>query len=421
LDEQLIIAVPELLMLNPDVVARLRNEVDKNPTTSTFEGYDVRHLLVSFATDVESSTVSIENSWAGECRGPDKIFGRPFDPSCLEGVGNLIRAASEKRLYRVGASCIIGNSAIMTSKGEIFSPSPVTNELDLKRAVDANNHNHQGFVLKGSQPVPIAYFAGRREPRQLNLDVLFLHNLEPGNYGSFLFRQLPQILFAQSQGFEFDAYVMPDRTPWALQALQACQMPQKPVFAVREVSGDIFRSITLANDFDCEGTLGPKTIHRIKNLCEQIVGSRSKARKARQLYASRRLSYIARPNYRQLVNEAEIEELAQRHGFEVLSPETLSFCQQIEVFYTATHVVGPSGSGMLNSLFCQPGSRVLDMESFHFTVRQHSKIYSSAGLTHAFLFGEIDQADQQPLPFRRWNVPLSLANEGLSWLLSNAG
>jgi hypothetical protein len=73
---------------------------------------------------------------------------------------------------------------------------------------------------------------------------------------------------------------------------------------------------------------------------------------------------------------------------------------------------------MLNSVFSRPGAKVLDVESFTYTVRQHSKLYSSAGLEHSFLFGEIDPTDSQPLPFRRWKVDAALVKEGIDWLFA---
>lgn len=74
---------------------------------------------------------------------------------------------------------------------------------------------------------------------------------------------------------------------------------------------------------------------------------------------------------------------------------------------------------MLNTLFCRPGGKVLDIESFHGTVRQHARIYSSAGHRYGFAFGRFDPDDKRnPKFIRRWTVSPDSVVEGIERLRS---
>lgn len=75
----------------------------------------------------------------------------------------------------------------------------------------------------------------------------------------------------------------------------------------------------------------------------------------RRLYLSR-----AGVRLRQLGNEDEVAAALAARGFEIIRPETLPHDAQVELFGTAAMVVGTSGAGFANLLFCAPGTRVVE-------------------------------------------------------------
>jgi len=117
-----------------------------------------------------------------------------------------------------------------------------------------------------------------------------------------------------------------------------------------------------------------------------------------------------------MLNEADIERIALRHGFHVIYPETCSFSEQIKAFSRATRVIGPSGSGMLNAAFAREGSRVVDLETYTVAVRQHAKLYASCGHHYAFAFSQPEESDSLPMFQRKWNLTEPLFLEALEWL-----
>ena len=62
-----------------------------------------------------------------------------------------------------------------------------------------------------------------------------------------------------------------------------------------------------------------------------------------------------------LDNENELLEQITSLGFKKIYPEDYSFEEQISIFYNARIVLGPSGSALLNCIFCKKTSHVIEL------------------------------------------------------------
>ncbi len=80
----------------------------------------------------------------------------------------------------------------------------------------------------------------------------------------------------------------------------------------------------------------------------------------RRLYISR--NKAAR---RRIVNESEMFAALEWRGFEMLHLEDLTIAEAALALRSASHVVAPHGAGLANLIYCQPGTRVLEMYSAH--------------------------------------------------------
>jgi capsular polysaccharide biosynthesis protein len=74
----------------------------------------------------------------------------------------------------------------------------------------------------------------------------------------------------------------------------------------------------------------------------------------RRVYLSRRSRIWRRPT-----NEDEISSHLEARGYEILYPEDLSFAEQVRVFQEARVIVAANGSALMNTVFCQPGTRIV--------------------------------------------------------------
>ncbi len=64
-----------------------------------------------------------------------------------------------------------------------------------------------------------------------------------------------------------------------------------------------------------------------------------------------------------LVNAAEIEAVAEEHGFTVVYPDELTFVEQVNVVASAERILAPEGSALFLCYFAPPGTKVLVLEN----------------------------------------------------------
>jgi capsular polysaccharide biosynthesis protein len=70
--------------------------------------------------------------------------------------------------------------------------------------------------------------------------------------------------------------------------------------------------------------------------------------------------YISRKS-RTLTNEAEVQELVQQYGFQVVQLEQLSLDDQVVLFAQARAIMGFHGAGLANILYCQAQPKIFEI------------------------------------------------------------
>jgi capsular polysaccharide biosynthesis protein len=96
--------------------------------------------------------------------------------------------------------------------------------------------------------------------------------------------------------------------------------------------------------------------------------------------ASRRI-FCTRPRElkRLCRNSAEVEELFAQYGFDVVSPETMSFADQIQVFRSAEIIGGFAGSALFQLAFCDQPKTVFTIGPDTYTARNEHMIAAIRG------------------------------------------
>lgn len=401
-------------MFGPDQAQRLKRAVKSDSSLSVFEGQPVSSRIVLKTNPPPQSEE--QDVPAGMLYPPAALIGMPFDRSCLDGIGAWQVTAPQPTLAAVRNAQIIGSRSVIGENGELFSPQAIGNAANLERILQENDNGYDGYALERGHDGDVrCYFGSRPKPRHIPMSALFLHNLEPGNFGSFMFRQLPKMFHIKDVGVDVDCYVTGSRTSWFSEAMDMLSLPKRPVFVVREICGEIFDKVYIQNDFDAEGFMTPETNRGFAFLRDHATQWKPGPEK---LYVSRALSGVGRRDYRLMDNELEVEAVMRARGFEIVYPEALTFQEQINVFHSARYIVGPSGSAMFNSAFAPRGARIVDIETYHNTVRQHAKFYSSQHHVYAFAFADFDPGDTRHPIIRRSNLPLKRLDQALEWLLA---
>jgi capsular polysaccharide biosynthesis protein len=346
---------------------------------------------------------------------PAFIQGQPVEPWCLQDIGRTIGDIPRHSILKVENACVAGWQTLLDKQGTLYIDGiPVETDDQLKRLHNYDTGFHNGFFILGNE-VGHPEIYHKAQSRDIDLDGVgvFVPGLEPGNYGSFLFRMLPVLLLIGELDLAIDYLIVAERTSWMMQALEFARLGHLRTFSMREVAGLNCRQILVPHVAGNEGFIDSLSVERFRRLSKRCRDtSRADDPRSDKIYVSRALSTLRSPNYRRLLNEEDIERIVSRRGFAVVYPETLSFGGQVALFGAARTIVGPSGSGMLNAAFAPSGAGVIDLESFTFTVRQHAKIYASTGKVYGFLFG-VPEDDTRTLHLRNWSVDLELFNSAL--------
>lgn len=99
--------------------------------------------------------------------------------------------------------------------------------------------------------------------------------------------------------------------------------------------------------------LGPQT-----NFAAQIRPITSTAQPAdpQMVYLSRRKLHLGNHKF---INEKSIERVFGEHGFRTVHPQELPPQEQIDLYFSATHIAGSAGSALHNSIFAPADAEIL--------------------------------------------------------------
>ena len=103
-----------------------------------------------------------------------------------------------------------------------------------------------------------------------------------------------------------------------------------------------------------------------------------------RIYISR-----AKSRYRRVINEEEVMDYLTKLGFQSFVTESLSVVEQIALFNRAKIIVAPHGSGLTNIIFCQPGTKIIELVSPHYLRPYYCIISQLLWLKHYYLIGEV--------------------------------
>lgn len=118
-------------------------------------------------------------------------------------------------------------------------------------------------------------------------------------------------------------------------------------------------------------------------LRETFLGAHPAAPAGRRIFVTR-----GDASFRRLLNEADIIPIFQQHGFEVVSPATLTLPGQAALFASAEWIAGPAGAAFANLVFAPASARVLEISPPAWLSVHHWMISARRGLEHTVLLGE---------------------------------
>jgi hypothetical protein len=125
------------------------------------------------------------------------------------------------------------------------------------------------------------------------------------------------------------------------------QLPKK-IFLSRLKKNEEIRE---AAKLYLEHGLYGKPLHK---LVEQLIENYGSERYFIQMLAER---HIEREE------EELLEDYFRKNTYAIIDPEELTFFEQINLYYNATHVAAMRGAGLLNTLFCDPDAHIFILDT----------------------------------------------------------
>jgi capsular polysaccharide biosynthesis protein len=205
------------------------------------------------------------------------------------------------------------------------------------------------------------------------------------NFGSWLFRVLPKFVVRSAGIFERSLpghgadVVAPADRPWkedmARRGAPDARLFAHDINAVYAFRDAVFLSQPVRNGMFPDWIL---------DAVQAMVPERLAGNGRKRIYVSRRRWSQVRKT-RTLINEAEVETMLEKRGFTIHRPEDHGLADNARIFAGADIVVGPSGAGMFNAIFCRPGTAILEIEQSAGWRSTHANLYRSAGLRFGFV------------------------------------
>lgn len=116
------------------------------------------------------------------------------------------------------------------------------------------------------------------------------------------------------------------------------------------------------------------------------------------LVSSKRI-YISRKktNRRRITNEEEVLKIIEKWGFFTLVLEDYSVVEQARYLAGAEVIIAPHGGGLTNLVFCQPGTKLIELFSPLYIPNCYWIISNLCQLEHYHLLGEMIDSQLHPL------------------------
>lgn len=97
--------------------------------------------------------------------------------------------------------------------------------------------------------------------------------------------------------------------------------------------------------------------------------------------------YISRSDssIRRVLNEKELIEKLKPYGFKTVVSSKLNIKQKIKLFANAKVVMGACGAGLINFIFCKPGTKVIEIFNEGFILEPFYDIANKVDLDHRYI------------------------------------
>ncbi len=198
-------------------------------------------------------------------------------------------------------------------------------------------------------------------------------------YYHWLIDAIPRLHLLERSGLPYDHLVVPMTHRFHRDALALLEIDERKV-----LGGPEHRHVEAGRLIvpSLPGLIGNAPAWACQYVRSRFLPKAAPGPRRRRLFLSR-----AKAGTRRLTNEDELLAMLERHGFERVFPEDLPLIEQVRLFAEAEIVVGAHGSGLINLLFCAPGTAVIEIFSPNYMNVMYWALANQLGLDYAYVRG----------------------------------
>lgn len=242
-----------------------------------------------------------------------------------------------------------------------------------------DKHPSQHPILSSKKLPPIHFIDGK---------VVVLAGLTNNIYFHWMLDVLPRWELLRLSNLDFsevDYFVVDNRLPFQKETLKQLQIPENQQINIREIQHLQATQLIVPSFPGCVAWMSKWTCNFLKQKFLKTIDvhlSQSKTQ-IKRIYITRKLA-----KSRRILNENAILNILQSYGFESVILESLSVAEQAVLFSQAEIIISPHGSGLTNLVFCQPGTKVIELFSPNYVYHCYWWVSNLVGLDYYYLIGE---------------------------------
>jgi tetratricopeptide (TPR) repeat protein len=217
-------------------------------------------------------------------------------------------------------------------------------------------------------------------PEPVNASVAVLSGLTDNMYFHWMFDVLPRLDLLRRSAIEVDYILVSHTLAFQQQTLELLDVPAAKILPAEQHS--YIQATRLV--VPCVGSPAwmPQWVCdflRWQFLPPDFTSNRIRLKR---LYISRQSA-----SSRRLINELEVEAVLAQFGFQTVVLESLAVSEQAALLAEAEVVISLHGSGLTNIVFCQPGTKIIELFSPNFVYPCYWVISNLVGLEYYYLLG----------------------------------
>ena len=239
-----------------------------------------------------------------------------------------------------------------------------------------------------------------KKPDSIPVAATFVDACAP-NYAHWMTEVLPRVaVFCTEDRFKHVPLVVNDGLhPNIMESLslvagagrEVITLPIGKALAIDElfltsVAGYVPFERRIRKGFDhSHGMFSPQALELVRQRIATVIQSTEMGSSPEKIFLRRN------SGVRKVTNAVEIEHLLVKRGYAIVEPETLTFSQQVRYFTHAKVIVGPTGAGFANAIFCEKGAHVaiLISKCKDLAYKYWVNMLSPIGVNCSYVLGDI--------------------------------